>query len=54
MLVIASDHAGYALKQELMEHLKARGTAFGDVFPGELPLSHLCGKGRPGRGRGKV
>ena len=31
MLVIASDHAGYALKQELMEHLKARGTAFEDV-----------------------
>ena len=24
MLVIASDHGGFALKQELMEHLRAK------------------------------
>ena len=31
MIVIASDHAGYPLKQELMEHLRARGVAFEDI-----------------------
>ena len=31
MLVIASDHGGFALKQELMEHLRARGVEFEDI-----------------------
>ena len=31
MLVIASDHGGFALKQELMEHLRARGAEFEDI-----------------------
>ena len=31
MLVIASDHGGFALKQELMEHLRARGVEFDDI-----------------------
>ena len=31
MLVIASDHGGFALKQELMEHLRARGEDFEDI-----------------------
>ena len=31
MLVIASDHGGFALKQELMEHLRARGAEFKDI-----------------------
>ena len=31
MIVIASDHGGYALKQELMEHLRTRGVAFEDI-----------------------
>ena len=31
MLVIASDHGGYAMKQELMEHLRARNVAFEDI-----------------------
>ena len=31
MLVIASDHGGYALKQELMEHLRARNVEFEDI-----------------------
>ena len=31
MIVIASDHGGYALKQELMEHLRSRGVAFEDI-----------------------
>ena len=31
MLVIASDHGGLALKQELMEHLRAKGVEFEDI-----------------------
>ena len=31
MIVIASDHGGYALKQELMEHLRTRGVEFEDI-----------------------
>lgn len=31
MLVIASDHGGLALKQELMEHLRANGVEFEDI-----------------------
>ena len=31
MLVIASDHGGFALKQELMEHLRAIGAEFEDI-----------------------
>ena len=31
MLVIASDHAGFALKQELMEHLRTKGVPFEDI-----------------------
>lgn len=31
MIVIASDHAGFALKQELMAHLTEKGVAFEDV-----------------------
>jgi len=31
MLVIASDHGGLALKQELMEHLRQRGVEFEDI-----------------------
>ena len=31
MLVIASDHGGYALKQELMAHLKEKGVEFEDI-----------------------
>ena len=31
MLVIASDHGGFALKQELMEHLRARGAEYEDI-----------------------
>ena len=31
MLVIASDHGGFALKQELMEHLRDRGVEFEDI-----------------------
>ena len=31
MIVIASDHGGFALKQELMEHLRARGVEFEDI-----------------------
>ena len=31
MLVIASDHGGFALKQELMEHLRQRGVEFEDI-----------------------
>lgn len=31
MLVIASDHGGLALKQELMEHLRARNVEFEDI-----------------------
>ena len=31
MIVIASDHAGFALKQELMEHLRRIGQEFEDV-----------------------
>lgn len=31
MLVIASDHGGFALKQELMEHLRSRGVEFEDI-----------------------
>ena len=31
MIVIASDHAGFALKQELMEHLRQRGVEFEDI-----------------------
>ena len=30
MIAIGSDHAGYALKQAVMEHLKARGEEFRD------------------------
>ena len=30
MIAIGSDHAGYALKQAVMEHLKARGDEFKD------------------------
>ena len=30
MIAIGSDHAGYALKQTVMEHLKARGEDFKD------------------------
>ena len=30
MIAIGSDHAGYALKQAVMEHLKARGDEFRD------------------------
>ena len=30
MIAIGSDHAGYALKQAVMEHLKARGEDFKD------------------------
>ena len=31
MIVIASDHAGFALKQELMAHLREKGAAFEDI-----------------------
>ena len=31
MLVIASDHGGLALKQEIMEHLRANGVDFEDI-----------------------
>ena len=31
MLVIASDHAGLALKQEIMNHLRERGVEFEDI-----------------------
>ena len=31
MIVIASDHGGFALKQELMEHLRARNVEFEDI-----------------------
>ena len=31
MIVIASDHGGFALKQELMEHLRARHEEFEDI-----------------------
>lgn len=31
MLVIASDHGGYALKQEIMAHLKKQGIEFEDI-----------------------
>ncbi|MBR6114783.1 MAG: ribose 5-phosphate isomerase B [Oscillospiraceae bacterium] len=31
MIVIASDHAGFPLKQELAEHLRAKGVAFEDI-----------------------
>ena len=31
MIVIASDHAGYALKQELMAHLRDKGLEFEDI-----------------------
>ena len=31
MIVIASDHGGYTLKQELMEHLRTRGVEFEDI-----------------------
>ena len=31
MIVIASDHGGYALKQEIMAHLKERGIEFEDI-----------------------
>ena len=31
MLVITSDHGGYALKQEIMAHLTKRGVAFDDI-----------------------
>ena len=31
MLAIASDHGGFALKQEIMAHLKAAGVAFEDL-----------------------
>lgn len=30
MVALGSDHAGYKLKQELIEHLKERGTEFKD------------------------
>lgn len=31
MIVIASDHGGFALKQELMKHLTARGVEYEDI-----------------------
>ena len=31
MLVIASDHGGFALKQEIMAHLQGRGVAYEDI-----------------------
>ena len=31
MIVIASDHAGFALKQEIMAHLREKGVEFEDV-----------------------
>ena len=31
MIVIASDHGGFALKQELIEHLRARSVEFEDI-----------------------
>ena len=31
MIVIASDHAGFALKQEILAHLREKGVAFEDV-----------------------
>ena len=31
MIVLASDHAGFALKQELMAHLREKGVEFEDV-----------------------
>ena len=31
MIVIASDHGGYALKQELMAHLREKGVEFEDI-----------------------
>ena len=31
MIVIASDHGGYALKQKLMAHLKEKGVEFEDI-----------------------
>ena len=31
MLVIASDHGGFALKQEILEHLRKKGVAFEDI-----------------------
>ena len=31
MIVIASDHGGFALKQEIMAHLRQRGVEFEDI-----------------------
>ena len=31
MIVIASDHGGFALKQELMAHLREKGVEFEDI-----------------------
>ena len=31
MIVIASDHGGFALKQEIMAHLRSRGVDFEDI-----------------------
>ena len=31
MIVIASDHGGFALKQEIMAHLRSRGVEFEDI-----------------------
>lgn len=34
MLLVASDHAGFALKEELKKDLEARGVAYRDLGPG--------------------
>ena len=43
MIVIASDHGGYALKQELMAHLKEKGVKLHIMGPkpGDLPMVRL-------------
>lgn len=31
MIVVASDHGGFALKQEILDHLRERGEEFEDI-----------------------
>ena len=40
MIAIASDHAGYALKQELIEYLTAKGVAVDDLGCGGEPVDY--------------
>ena len=42
MIVIASDHGGYALKQELMAHLKEKGVEFEDIRSEERRVGKEC------------